>query len=538
MKYYLTFSLIILNTINLFAQDWTILGTGVNDVAYDLDGSMWVAGNGGVYHQTASGWINYNAGNSPLRINIVNCVAVDASGNKWFGLQSHGLMKFDGTNWSQYDFIYSSSSSNSVYNIQPMGNTIWVSGYYLIGKFDGTTFNYKLLNSLYTSRAFIPDSLGNVWMRTSTGLCKFDGTNFTYYSDSSATTDALARDSQNNYWLYADSNLVKFDGVSFQHYSANYDHNQLTSVYADPNDDIWLGEINGKLHKFSSGVWSEYDTSNSLLSERGIIQPLINDPNGNLLVGNNNGGLLSFDGNSWTDISIPAWSNNIGLSSAITSAENSLGETWVSSSFYLSKIIGGVITNYSLRQLGFSNVSIIRKIYFDYNDVMWIATDKGVISFDGTSWNRLTGTDTYSVEDIIQNPVNGDLFFSASLGLLHYDGVAVVNYTNLYAADAYALTVMHYDIYNQLWIASSNRGLIKFVDPVFTFYNGLTSNIPYNIFDFAIDQNNIKCLVGGPLYKEFNDSTNQVIDSISLTPSSFKNVAIDLMNNRSHQTWE
>jgi ligand-binding sensor domain-containing protein len=513
----------------LQAQDWSIYGTGVNGVAYDLDGSMWVAANGGIYHHLAGGWLCYNAGNSPLPLNKVNCVAVDASGNKWFGLEGHGAIRFDGINWTQYDFIFSASTGNSVNKIVPMGNTIWASGYYLVGKFNGSGWDFKLLDSRYTTNSIIPDSIGNLWIRTTGGLCKYDGTNITFYNDSIQTSDALGKDHHGNFWLYSDSGLVKFDGANFYHLGSNYNYQYVKSIFVDLNDNIWLGAAYGKLYKYSSGTWSVYDTSNSQLSENGTTKPFLKDVNGNLLVGNSLGGLLSFDGINWSDISQPAWSNSKGLATVITSAENNLGETYVIYNNNISKIVGNTITNISLLNLGV-NTGIVRKIYFDQNNIMWLATSGGIIKYDGSTLTRFTlpGTFTYSVYDIVQDTLNNNLLFSADVGLLRYDGTNLVNLTTLYSSNAYSLREMCYDNQHQLWIGSSNRGLIKFVDSTFTYFNTHYQDVE----DIAIDQNNIKCIVSGPMYFEFNDSTGQIIDSIYITPYSFHNVAIDNLNNK------
>ena len=50
----------------------------------------------------AQAWTHYDTTNSGLTYNWVTGVAIDASGNKWFGTLSYDVIKFDGTNWTSY----------------------------------------------------------------------------------------------------------------------------------------------------------------------------------------------------------------------------------------------------------------------------------------------------------------------------------------------------------------------------------------------------------------------------------------------------
>jgi ligand-binding sensor domain-containing protein len=49
-----------------------------------------------------SNWTTYNTSNSGLASNEVFAVAIDSSGNKWFGTGG-GVSRFDGVNWTTYN---------------------------------------------------------------------------------------------------------------------------------------------------------------------------------------------------------------------------------------------------------------------------------------------------------------------------------------------------------------------------------------------------------------------------------------------------
>ena len=82
--------------------------------------------------------------------NWVHVIAIDKSGNKWFGT-SKGLSKFDGHNWINF------------------------------------TENNGLINNYVTSIAI--DPFDNIWIGTIAGISKFDGKNWVNFSKADGLID-------------------------------------------------------------------------------------------------------------------------------------------------------------------------------------------------------------------------------------------------------------------------------------------------------------------------------------------------------------
>jgi ligand-binding sensor domain-containing protein len=133
--------------------DWANYTAGNNVVCLAREGNtIWVATWGGVIavDRTSGVPICYNHTNSGLPENFINAVAIENGGIKWFGTQTHGLMKFDGTTWTNYTFSSSGLPSNYVTSI-----TIDGSGVKWIGtsgggvtRYNGTTWTKKSLTFL------------------------------------------------------------------------------------------------------------------------------------------------------------------------------------------------------------------------------------------------------------------------------------------------------------------------------------------------------------------------------------------------------
>jgi len=86
-------------------------------IAIDASGNKWFGTAGGVSKFDNTNWTTYNTSNSGLAYDLVWTIALDASGNKWFGTIGGGVSKFDGTNWTTYNTSNSGLASNGVYAI-------------------------------------------------------------------------------------------------------------------------------------------------------------------------------------------------------------------------------------------------------------------------------------------------------------------------------------------------------------------------------------------------------------------------------------
>jgi ligand-binding sensor domain-containing protein len=64
-------------------------------IAIDASGNKWFGTwGGGVSKFDGTTWTTYNSSNSGLAYNSVQAIAIDASGNKWFGTTFSGVSKF------------------------------------------------------------------------------------------------------------------------------------------------------------------------------------------------------------------------------------------------------------------------------------------------------------------------------------------------------------------------------------------------------------------------------------------------------------
>ena len=240
---YLYILLIFFSTGNLKSQNpqWIIYQTGnsglpsnhISDIVIDSNNVKWIGTDNGLVRFYNQQWTVYNTSNSGITYNKIYRLAVDKQNNIWIGTIGHGLIKFDGINWTKYDTINSLGIIlSTVLGIQVDNiNNLWISGYGLL-KFSNN--NWTLYN---TTNSGLPDNMttdvkiennikwiGTVWQ----GLVEYNDTNWVVYN----TTNS---------------------GLPM---------NFVQSIFIDNLKNIWVGTYMGGAAKFNSqnNNWTLYNT--------------------------------------------------------------------------------------------------------------------------------------------------------------------------------------------------------------------------------------------------------------------------------------
>ena len=177
--------------------DWTIYNTSnsgipnnyVGCIAIDDSGNIWL-GSEGLVKFDRTNWTTYNTSNSDLPTNNIYCITVDKFNNKWIGTTAGhwspglgnfsgiGLVKYDGTNWTVYDTSNSTIPSNVVtcLAIDKSGDK-WVGTSEGLAKFDDINWTiYNVSNSGLPNNGvncISIDAHGNKWIGTWNGLALF-----------------------------------------------------------------------------------------------------------------------------------------------------------------------------------------------------------------------------------------------------------------------------------------------------------------------------------------------------------------------------
>jgi ligand-binding sensor domain-containing protein len=213
-----------INTWQVFSNDDIgISNTRILYIAEDLDGIKWIGTFGdGLIEYNGSEWIVHNSNNSPLLNNNIWTITVDSSNNKWIGTYGNtgGLVKYDGENWTVYNLDEYGIEGTSVFDIEIDNSGNFLMGSYRDGliKFDGSEFSifdYEssgLSPNMEEINCIAIDDSGYIWIGSDfMGGARFDGiSEWVHYFGSDSTVDfaiySLEKDDTGDLW---------FGGVNF-----------------------------------------------------------------------------------------------------------------------------------------------------------------------------------------------------------------------------------------------------------------------------------------------------------------------------------
>lgn len=432
-----------------------------------------------------------------LADNKVWSVAVDQSGNKWFGTQTGGVSKFNGSSWTTYS-TSNGLPSNFVttISVHPNGNLYFGTGNGVVG-FNGTAFFYLPIggpSGWITAVAF--DKSQNIWVGTyDSGTRKLSGSTWTVYGDPAIGPGGRVRD-----------------------------------IRVAPNGDIWFAfdtSFNGSIGRVSGNTWTRFTTANGLVNDYG--QGVDFDASGNVWAAfsdGTSGGIAKFSGSNWTQTNIR---QNVGLDfTYVTKARaDESGQLWFISNNYLFTYEGTKWRVYLAglpvpSLLGAPNMAIapngdvwfsvarvgivhydgevwklytqanglagneVRELFIDHGGNVWVSIGKdesslGVNKFDGSNWSLFTSTDGLAsnlVYSIAQDGA-GNLWFGTSGGLSKFNGATWSTYTTangLLENSIFKVAASNNDIWA---VYFTHLGVVHYNGSVWTNYDssdGISSN--------------------------------------------------------------
>ncbi|MEM8486380.1 MAG: two-component regulator propeller domain-containing protein [Bacteroidota bacterium] len=274
-----------------------------------------------------------------------------------------------------------------------------------IGPLDGLP--YHIVNDV------LIDATGQLACATSGGgVCQFNGHSFVNYAVRSGLASNLAKllmeASDSSLWIGTDSGLARLkDGLI--HPVAIADEtlgNDITALFEDSSGRIWIG------------------------TSLGIFQ-VVND---------------KFSALDTIQEQLP----NVHVTTITEDAE---GKIWIGTLGGLGYIEGDAINNY--RQF---EGRAIYDLHADRKGGIWLATNKGIATFDGVSTTELTtknGLVDNAVREICESS-DGLMWFATLGGLSAYNGAQFTNYTTRQGLANNKVTSVDCSQDKTVWIGTEN----------------------------------------------------------------------------------
>lgn len=276
---------------------------------------------------TAQTWKSFTPQNTNYGLpdNNAERLAADAQGNLWVGTYFSGLVKFDGTTWTNYNKYNSPLSDNTIKDVEFRGtNDLWICTYASgIFNYNGTEWKQYIpdnsgIPTNYTYAVGF-DNGGNVWVglypfnSQNAGVARFNGSSWTSYQFTNGYNyfgvEAIAKDLSGNMWFGTSIGVYKFDGNNFTLFtkdntSGGLGNDYVAAISVDPSGNIWFGTKGGGVSRLSGSTWTNYNAANSPMQNDYVSSIAFKGNDvwiGTGYCGQHSGnGLFKFDGVNWT----------------------------------------------------------------------------------------------------------------------------------------------------------------------------------------------------------------------------------------------
>ena len=280
----------------------------------------------------------------------------------------------------------------------------------------------------------LQDRRGYLWIATSAGLCRYDGTEFFTYTTANGLAgndvEALCQDHGGRLWISTTQGLSCFDGREFTNYMASdgLPDNITDALCVDNQGKIWIGTQQG-LSCFDGKKFTNYTTADGLMDNE--VVTLCSRVHGGIWIGAQSG-ISRFDNEQFVTLT-----TEISAEPGPTMWEDRHGRLWIGSGIKRKGVYcfdRQQFRNYNYDDGLVDIQNSVLSVCEDHRGSMWFGTWTGISCFDGSrfiNYGDDNGMWSSAVFDIIED-WEGQMWFAHGqlCGLSCYDAETVSLLTN------------------------------------------------------------------------------------------------------------
>ncbi len=258
----------------------------------------------------SASWTTYGAAQGLPKARII-AFAFAANGAVWGVVQAGGVVRFDGKTLTSYT-DQNGLPTNVVTAILALPDgSIWLATTEGIGRFDGSEWTFynddPLCGAIASSIAQAPD--GVIWVgMLQNGVCRFDGKKWTHYSTDEGLPSnqvwsiAVTRDGAP--WAGTEEGIAHYDGTAWttSTEAGGVELKHMMFLTAAPDGTLWVRTLLGVAH-WDGAAWQPMTADQGLPS--GAILDLTVAPDGAVWAVSQLNGVIYFDGHAWNQFGSP-----------------------------------------------------------------------------------------------------------------------------------------------------------------------------------------------------------------------------------------
>lgn len=470
-----------------------IVGSSATDIAIDSQGQLWFATAMGIFKFDGKQWISFTTENG-LPNDHISALQIDSQGHVWAATWG-GVARFDGQTWQTYGS--SQLPDPYVTDLFIYEDQVWIATLAGIAFFDGTTWHTSPIDD--DVRALAASQDGTVWFQNNNapGLHSFISGN-NVQSWLIPTTIAgnnifgMTTDTTGGLWFATDHGVSRYNGKQWITYREEDGlvNNHVFGIDVDHQNQIWATTTHGA-SVYDGQTWQTFTTAEGLSSNRVIAAKV--DLEGNVWLGTIQHGVMRYNGSSWTSYTIDE-----GLiSNYITCITvDSLNRVIVGGYDGISVFDGTSWTNRYVDTDGIANTDVVDAIAVDDKQRIWVGSLRnGVNVIEGDTLYRYSEENSFLNRPISDIAIKGNTTYVATdRGLSVFDGSSWMNYTYQNDLPFTNVISVYIDSYEHVWIGGTGglfvaklkdnllptdilaeSDTVSFLQPANTFITGLST---------------------------------------------------------------
>ncbi len=290
-------------------------------------------------------------------------------------------------------------------------------------------------------------------------------------------------DRSGNIWIGTAGGVTKYDGRNFSNYTENEGliNNDVRSILEDKNGNIWFGTLRAGVSKYNGSTFTNYTEKEGLCNNKVI--SILEDRSGNIWFGTWGGGVSKYDGQSFTHFTRKEGLIGNEVSSIL---EDKSGNIWFATAMGVSKYNGKFFTNFTERE-GLNN-NDVHCILEDRSGNIWFGTTGGISKYDGRSFINITekeGLVHHNVFSLLEDRF-GNMWIGTFNGISKFNGRSFTNFTERDGLSSNNIYTILEDRTGNIWFGTGGGGVSKYNKQPFTHFTeneGLNKNYVFGILE-------------------------------------------------------